>query len=361
MAFGWVIPAPAIDNYAASPDSEYKENAEVTADTRIGLRRYALRARWQHSEMGAGQSRLQKRSLRRRFKSIPYTATAVAALPATRQDIGRRAIRASRLRPLSDGMDRETAEALINDTLHMTVDLEQIHQHFNEVLIRMSQHSEASEAPEAPEPFRPLLPQFSFEQRPACPLWIDIHPACRGLQSGCSFEDGRQQQRMDMNPQSSSKLLMPNVVHRSRGRSPLRIMTLPKSVSPSPSPPPSRSSSVYSSASSYHSTTSRAADDAMETLPSLTASSSRYSTMDSSTLSEWIRLAADTDRLRQSSSNDHFLAPAIALVDELLDESVGSLVEAREVKLESHRGRGKPLAISVGRHDSGMIAMRGAV
>lgn len=99
----------------------------------------------------------------------------------------------------------------------------------------------------------------------------------------------------------------------------------------------------------------------METLPSLTASSSRYSTMDSSTLSEWTRLASDTSRPEGSGSNDHFLAPAIALVDELLDESVGSLAEAREVKLDSRRGRSKPLAISVGRHDSSMIAMRGAV
>lgn len=304
--------------------------------------------------MGAQHSRLQKRSLRRRFRSIPYTTTAVAVLPASRQDTAR-SKRTSRLRPMSDGMDRETAEALINETLHLTVDLQHVHSQLSEVL-RMSQHEDL------PEPQRPLLPQFSFEQRPACPLWIDIHPACRSSRS--RYLIGDEQQPMEIHSRPNSKLLMPNVVRRSRARSPLKIMSLPKpSPSSSPSPPLSRSPSRCSSASSYHTTPSSPTDEVLETLPSLTASSSRHSTMDSSTLSQWIcsiRLSEDMLRREGCSEYDHYLAPAIALCDELLDESVGSLVEAREVKLESHRVRGKPLAVSVGRHESGLIAARAA-
>lgn len=299
------------------------------------------------TEMGAQHSRLQKRSLRRSIRSIPYATTAVAVIPVSRPDTVR-SKRTSILRPLSQGVDRETAEALLSETLQITVDLQQVHQQLNDIL-RTQDAGQRAEVPERREPHRPLLPQFSFEQRPPLPLWPFTRP---------SYRASRPENPMTIGQQSSSNLLSPIAEHHSRSQSPPRLNV--------PNSSRSRSPNRFSSTSSFYSTTSRTADDVLEILPSLTASSSCYSLIDSPIQSQWASISMATS---PTSTNEGFgqhesiLGPAVALCNELLADSAGSLVGAREVTLDVHQhsgGLGKPLTISVAKHDNTIIITKGA-
>lgn len=291
------------------------------------------------TEMGAQHSRLQKRSLRRSIRSIPYATTAVAVIPVSRPDTAR-SKRTSILRPPSQGVDRETAEALLSETLQITVDLQQVHQQLNDIL-RTQDAEQRAEAPERREPHRPLLPQFSFEQRPPLPLWPFTRPSCRASRPDNPITFGQE---------SSSNLLSPIAEHHSRSQSPPRL-NVPTSSRP-------RSSNRFSSTSSFYSTTSRTADDVLEMLPSLTASSSCYSLIDSPIQSQWASISRTHEGFGQHES---ILGPAVALCNELLADSAGSLVGAREVTLDVHGGGvGKPLTISVAKHDNTIIITKGA-
>ncbi|USW51575.1 hypothetical protein Slin15195_G048940 [Septoria linicola] len=269
--------------------------------------------------MGTQHSRLQKRSLRRRLSRYNLPNVTATTLPGEFDDVARPKLKAS-MQALSQAMDCETAEALVNETLRLTMDLQQVHQQLNEVLKTKSAESVNR---------RVLLPQFSFELRPVLPLLPDVHPAHRVGEL--------QLDKMTRNSTQAAAHL-------------------------------SLCSGRCSSTASYHSTRSASDDQVFQFLPALTASSSCYSCSASSMQSlprppppgTMFSCLSDT-ALEILHRHDSILGPAIALCDELLDQSLDSLaLSADEVELGLRRGRKGELPINPvgGPEDGRIIAVR---